>query len=333
MGRNAGWIALHSGISGTRGRDPDPRDPVRHREGLRRHPRRGTRPGKHFSIVVVAEGARPVGGEVSLLERRGAGTVDRHRRGREPGGADDHASGWARRSARIVLGHLQRGGSPTTFDRLLGLRFGGAAVRAVADGAFGTMLGLAGHGDRPGAAGRSGGTAEAGAAGLGHRRDGARAGHQPWRLGATMSSRSCTASRSSTRTAGWRTESPTRSARGRRHRTRETEAWLAAVPARAAIRRRLQQLLGIGVLGTPTPARGRYLYQRRDGSTNQPVLYLRDGLDGRRPGRHRSQCAFRRRHHRPRLVSPESPTGGCSPTACRPMAANRACCTCSTSTR
>ena len=43
-----------------------------------------------------------------------------------------------------MLGHLQRGGSPTTFDRLLGLRFGAAAVRAVADGAFGTMVGLAG---------------------------------------------------------------------------------------------------------------------------------------------------------------------------------------------
>lgn len=59
-----------------------------------------------------------------------------------------------------------------------------------------------------------------------------------------------------------------------------TEAWLAAVPARAAIRSRLQQLLGIGVLGTPTGARGRYLYQRREGSTNQPVLYVRDGLEG-----------------------------------------------------
>jgi 6-phosphofructokinase 1 len=44
----------------------------------------------------------------------------------------------------LVLGHLQRGGSPTTYDRLLALRFGGAAVRAIADGAFGTMVGLNG---------------------------------------------------------------------------------------------------------------------------------------------------------------------------------------------
>ena len=43
-----------------------------------------------------------------------------------------------------MLGHLQRGGSPTTYDRLLALRFGGAAVRAIADGAFGTMVGLNG---------------------------------------------------------------------------------------------------------------------------------------------------------------------------------------------
>ncbi|MBP2646907.1 MAG: Prolyl oligopeptidase [Gemmatimonadetes bacterium] len=60
-----------------------------------------------------------------------------------------------------------------------------------------------------------------------------------------------------------------------------TEAWLSAVPARAGIRCRLQQLLSIGVLGTPTPARGRYLYQRREGTTNQPILYVRDGLEGR----------------------------------------------------
>ena len=44
----------------------------------------------------------------------------------------------------LVLGHLQRGGSPTTYDRLLALRFGGAAVRAIADGAFGTIVGLNG---------------------------------------------------------------------------------------------------------------------------------------------------------------------------------------------
>jgi prolyl oligopeptidase len=59
-----------------------------------------------------------------------------------------------------------------------------------------------------------------------------------------------------------------------------TESYLAAVPARERIRRRLGELLSIGVLGTPTPVRGRYFYLRREGRQNQPVLYWRHGLDG-----------------------------------------------------
>ena len=59
-----------------------------------------------------------------------------------------------------------------------------------------------------------------------------------------------------------------------------TEAWLAASPERPAIRARLEDLLAIGALGTPVPARGRYFYQRRDGRQNQPVLYVREGADG-----------------------------------------------------
>lgn len=142
MGRDAGWIALYSGISGTADVILIPEIPfdiervcdrIREREAQ----------GRRFSIVVVAEGARPVGGTVSLVERRGAGTVDRL------GGIGSRiAQGIAERVQKevrtMVLGHLQRGGSPTTFDRLLGLRFGAAAVRAVADGAFGTMVGLEG---------------------------------------------------------------------------------------------------------------------------------------------------------------------------------------------
>lgn len=59
-----------------------------------------------------------------------------------------------------------------------------------------------------------------------------------------------------------------------------TTAWLARVPARPRIRARLTRLLEIGALGAPTPARGRYFYQRRDGRQNQPVLYLREGVAG-----------------------------------------------------
>jgi 6-phosphofructokinase 1 len=97
--------------------------------------------GRHFSIVVVAEGATPKGGEAQLLERRTAGGNDRL------GGMGSmvaHAIGkrTGKETRNLVLGHIQRGGSPTTFDRLLGLRFGAAAVQAVADGAFGVMVGL-----------------------------------------------------------------------------------------------------------------------------------------------------------------------------------------------
>jgi prolyl oligopeptidase len=59
-----------------------------------------------------------------------------------------------------------------------------------------------------------------------------------------------------------------------------TEAYLAARPGRETIRRRLDTLLSIGVLGVPVPVRGRYFYQRRDGRQNQPVLYVRDGVNG-----------------------------------------------------
>ncbi len=59
-----------------------------------------------------------------------------------------------------------------------------------------------------------------------------------------------------------------------------TEAWLARFPGRDSIRRRLDELLAIGAISVPTPARGRYFYQRREGRQNQPVLYVRDGLDG-----------------------------------------------------
>ena len=65
-----------------------------------------------------------------------------------------------------------------------------------------------------------------------------------------------------------------------RRQNERTEAYLAAIPERPLIRRRLEQLLAIGVVGVPTPARGRYVYLRRDGSQNQPVLYVRDGIGG-----------------------------------------------------
>lgn len=142
MGRYAGWIALYSGLSGSADAILIPEIPfdiekvcekIRQREAA----------GRHFSIVVVAEGARPKDGTVELIERRGVGTVDRLGGiGSKVAHAIERHTGKETRT--LVLGHLQRGGTPTTYDRLLGLRFGAAAVRAIADQCFGVMVGLNG---------------------------------------------------------------------------------------------------------------------------------------------------------------------------------------------
>lgn len=138
MGRYAGWISLHSGLSGSADVILIPEipfdiekvcDKIRARELA----------GRNFSIVVVAEGARPRDGKVELLEEAKKGSVERL------GGiaarvahAITERTGKETRS--LVLGHLQRGGSPTTFDRLLALRFGSAAVRAIGEGDFGSVV-------------------------------------------------------------------------------------------------------------------------------------------------------------------------------------------------
>ncbi len=138
MGRYAGWIALNSGISATADAILIPEIPFDLDKVAEKIARREAS-GRHFSIIVVAEGATPVGGGVVLVERRQEGSVDRLGGiGSQVARAIQERTGKETRS--LVLGHLQRGGSPTTFDRLLGLRFGAAAIRAVADGAFGVMV-------------------------------------------------------------------------------------------------------------------------------------------------------------------------------------------------
>ena len=95
--------------------------------------------GRHFSMVVVAEGAKPKNGNVALLAAAKTGSVERF-----GGIAALVAAAIAERTGKetrsLVLGHLQRGGSPTTFDRLLALRFGSGAVRAIGDGDFGSVV-------------------------------------------------------------------------------------------------------------------------------------------------------------------------------------------------
>ncbi len=140
MGRNVGWIALHSGVAG--GADviliPEiPFDIHKVCEKIRDRARRGRR----FSIVVAAEGAVPIGGVQRFQEKAGLGFEGRL------GGIGELVSeriskitGAETRS--LVLGHLQRGGRPTNWDRLLGTRFGSAAVRAAVEGHWGQMVAL-----------------------------------------------------------------------------------------------------------------------------------------------------------------------------------------------
>jgi 6-phosphofructokinase 1 len=142
MGRYAGWIALYSGLSGSADVILLPEVPF-NIEKVCDKIRRREAAGRRFSIVVVAEGARSIDGNVELVERRGVGTVDRL------GGIASKVARaievyTGKETRTLVLGHLQRGGSPTTYDRLLALRFGAAAVRAIGEGAFGIMVGLRG---------------------------------------------------------------------------------------------------------------------------------------------------------------------------------------------
>jgi ATP-dependent phosphofructokinase / diphosphate-dependent phosphofructokinase len=135
MGRYAGWIALHSGLSGSADVILLPEIPFDLERVCRKILDREAH-GRRFSIVVVAEGARPKGGEAIVQEAEQVGREERLG-GVGAAVAEAIAARTGKETRSLVLGHLQRGGSPTTFDRLLALRFGAAAVGAIADQAFG----------------------------------------------------------------------------------------------------------------------------------------------------------------------------------------------------
>lgn len=131
MGRTAGWIALYGGIAG--GADciavPEvPYDIDRYVEKVRARQARG----RHFTLFVVAEGARPVGTDPLGHKPKGAALRL----------ADALAERIDVESRVTVLGHLQRGGSPVPFDRVLATRFGVHAVELAAAGRWGRMVRL-----------------------------------------------------------------------------------------------------------------------------------------------------------------------------------------------
>lgn len=140
MGRHAGWIALHSGIAGGADVILIPEIPFDIRKVAQTVLDRERR-GKRFSIVVAAEGAVEVGG---AQRYKATGEVGREPRlggiGEEVAEAISRETG--KESRVVVLGHLQRGGPPTSFDRVLGTRFGSEAVRLIRQGTFGHMVAL-----------------------------------------------------------------------------------------------------------------------------------------------------------------------------------------------
>ena len=140
MGRDAGFIALHAGVAGTADVILIPEIPydigkvcekIRARDAA----------GRLFSIVIVAEGAFPRGGQTHTIGESLPGQA------RRIGGVADAIAHeiqliTGKETRSLVLGHLQRGGMPTGYDRLLATRFGGAAVRAIADEKWGQMVAL-----------------------------------------------------------------------------------------------------------------------------------------------------------------------------------------------
>ena len=141
MGRYAGWIALHSGISGGAHailipEIPFDLDKVVEKIRLR------DQVGRVYSLIVVAEGANVVNEQRSVLEKAEVGRAERL------GGIGEKvARALGERTGKdtrvVVLGHLVRGGSPTSFDRLAAMRFGAAAVRALDEGFTNVMVSLA----------------------------------------------------------------------------------------------------------------------------------------------------------------------------------------------
>lgn len=144
MGRHAGWIATYAGIAGGADAVLVPERPfdieevcahIRHRHGL----------GARFSIVVVAEGAVPKDGTMHLPA---AGELDQFGHVRLGGISNSMQAEIEERTGfetRVtILGHIQRGGTPTAYDRVLATRFGAEAIDAVHEQDYGTMVALRG---------------------------------------------------------------------------------------------------------------------------------------------------------------------------------------------
>jgi phosphofructokinase-like protein len=143
MGRHAGWIALYSGVAGGADVILIPERPFDIEE-VCRHIRRRHDRGRYFSIVVVAEGALPAEGTMETIGGQGNTDEFGHVRlggiGQRLEREVEQRTGFETRTT--VLGHIQRGGTPTAFDRVLATRFGVAAIDAASEERWGMMTAL-----------------------------------------------------------------------------------------------------------------------------------------------------------------------------------------------
>ena len=164
MGRHAGWIALHAGLAGGANVILIPEKPFRHRSKVCAYVEH--RFQTRYAPIVVGRRGRPPGraSDLALSDER----LDAFGHVRLGGIGQMLAAEIEKRTGKearcTVLGHIQRGGTPTAFDRVLATRFGMHAIDAVHDGAFGTMVALRGTADHPGPAGRGDQRAQAGPA-------------------------------------------------------------------------------------------------------------------------------------------------------------------------
>jgi len=144
MGRYAGWIALNAGMAGGGDIVLIPEIPYTI-EAIKRKIDDRVKNGRHFSIIVVAEGAKAKGGSIVIKERvtDPSESIRLGGVGQKVALEVEDVTGIETRVT--VLGHLQRGGTPTAFDRILATRFGAAAADLVAEGASGEMVALKGN--------------------------------------------------------------------------------------------------------------------------------------------------------------------------------------------
>ncbi len=141
MGRDSGWIALNSGISGCADVILIPEIPFDMAKVCEKIEDNELHK-KHYAIVVVAEGAKPLGVDEVMGKEGEMGRAEKVLGGIGEWVANKINCCLEKDTRSLVLGHLQRGGSPTTFDRLLALRFGAAAVRMAEEGIFDHMVAL-----------------------------------------------------------------------------------------------------------------------------------------------------------------------------------------------